>query len=283
VHASDLQLAIYDQRQAQYRYQVDIYYQKIIGLEVQLTRSEHDVRAFSSRLQIATALEAKRRARTIAGRHPDQWLGAEDLRIEMQHNPTDATAAAADIPSAIHFLGVLKEAGLGTPLTSGRRSAYTRRLQNGMSGQRSTGSTGPASGAECRAVSGRGINLTAASGSGQGTPKPLLNSGYPSAQRRDLPLKYVEAASLLPTAAEAAHAVVARTLSQPYLVGSGVECWLRRAAERLMTSHTPAASYPWQDADGTSAWSYIGRAKAALRFHREKLGLAARGYWLGDP
>jgi HlyD family type I secretion membrane fusion protein len=92
---TELQLAIYAQRQAQYRYQIEAYDQKIIGLEAQLTRSEHDVQAFSGRLQIASELEAKRREleRLHVGTLINR-LSAEDLRIEMTRNLTDAQGAA---------------------------------------------------------------------------------------------------------------------------------------------------------------------------------------------
>lgn len=93
--STELQLAIFGQRQAQYRYQVESYNQKIIGLEAQLTRAEHDVKAFGDRLQIASEMEAKRREleRLQVGSHMNR-LSAEDMRIEMQRNLTDATGAA---------------------------------------------------------------------------------------------------------------------------------------------------------------------------------------------
>ena len=56
-----LQVAMYGQRQAQYRYQMESYNQKISGLQAQITRAEHDVKAFGQRLQIASVLESKRR------------------------------------------------------------------------------------------------------------------------------------------------------------------------------------------------------------------------------
>jgi len=93
--STELQLAIFGQRQAQYRYQVESYNQKIIGLEAQLTRAEHDVKAFGDRLQIASEMEAKRREleRLQVGSHMNR-LSAEDTRIEMQRNLSDATATA---------------------------------------------------------------------------------------------------------------------------------------------------------------------------------------------
>ena len=56
-----LQVAMYGQRQAQYRYQMESYNQKRSGLQAQVTRAEHDVEAFGQRHQIASVLESKRR------------------------------------------------------------------------------------------------------------------------------------------------------------------------------------------------------------------------------
>ena len=51
-----LQVATFGQRQAQYRYQLESYNQKISGLQAQLIRSEQDVKAFTDRVQIASVL-----------------------------------------------------------------------------------------------------------------------------------------------------------------------------------------------------------------------------------
>ena len=90
-----LQVAIYGQRQAQYRYQMESYNQKISGLQAQLTRAEHDVKAFAERVQIAIVLESKRREleRLQVGSQMNRMI-AEDQRIEMQRNLTDAKGAA---------------------------------------------------------------------------------------------------------------------------------------------------------------------------------------------
>ena len=90
-----LQVATYGQRQAQYRYQMESYNQKISGLQAQLTRSEHDVKAFGERAQIASILESKRREleRLQVGSQMNRLI-AEDQRIEMERNLTDATGAA---------------------------------------------------------------------------------------------------------------------------------------------------------------------------------------------
>ena len=90
-----LQVAIFGQRQAQYRYQMESYNQKISGLQAQLIRSEHDVKAFTERVQIASVLELKRREleRLQVGSQMNRMI-AEDQRIEMERNLTQAQGAA---------------------------------------------------------------------------------------------------------------------------------------------------------------------------------------------
>ncbi|SDE95575.1 type I secretion membrane fusion protein, HlyD family [Bradyrhizobium brasilense] len=90
-----LQVAMYGQRQAQYRYQIESYNQKISGLQAQVTRAEHDVEAFGQRYRIASVLESKRREleRLQVGSQVNRLI-AEDQAIEMQRNLTDATGAA---------------------------------------------------------------------------------------------------------------------------------------------------------------------------------------------
>jgi HlyD family type I secretion membrane fusion protein len=90
-----VQVAIHGQRQAQYRYQMESYNQKISGLQVQLERAAHDIKAFGERLKIANEVEAKRREleRLQFGSLMIR-LVAEDQRIEMQRNLSDATSTA---------------------------------------------------------------------------------------------------------------------------------------------------------------------------------------------
>ena len=90
-----LQVANFGQRQAQYRYQLESYNQKISGLQAQLTRSELDVKAFTERAQIASVLESKRREleRLQVGSQMNRMV-AEDQRIEMERNLSDAKGAA---------------------------------------------------------------------------------------------------------------------------------------------------------------------------------------------
>ncbi|SED81709.1 type I secretion membrane fusion protein, HlyD family [Rhizobiales bacterium GAS188] len=90
-----VQAAIYGQRQAQYRFQMESFAQKISGLQAQLTRAQSDVKAFGERLQIAIELESKRREleRLQVGSQMNR-LSAQDQRIEMQRNFSDATGSA---------------------------------------------------------------------------------------------------------------------------------------------------------------------------------------------
>lgn len=93
--STEVQVAIFGQRQAQYRYQIESYNQKISGLEAQLSRAEHDIKAYSERLRIATELETKRREleHLQIGSQMIRMV-AEDQRIEMQRNLADARSSA---------------------------------------------------------------------------------------------------------------------------------------------------------------------------------------------
>ena len=93
--AAAVQAAIYGQRQAQYRSQIESYTQKIRSLQAQLSRAQSDVKAFTERTEIAADIESKRREleRMQAGSQMNR-LSAQDQRIEMQRNLTDATGAA---------------------------------------------------------------------------------------------------------------------------------------------------------------------------------------------
>lgn len=90
-----VQLAIYGQRQAQYRSHMESYAQKISGLQAQQSRAEGDVKAYTERLGIATELESKRKEleRLQVGSQMNR-LVAQDQRIEMARNLTDATGTA---------------------------------------------------------------------------------------------------------------------------------------------------------------------------------------------
>lgn len=93
--ATAVQVALYGQRQAQYRSQIESYAQKISGLQAQLSRAQSDVKAFTARLGIAGQVEAKRKEleKLQVGSQMNRLI-AEDLRVEMQRNLSDATGAA---------------------------------------------------------------------------------------------------------------------------------------------------------------------------------------------
>jgi hemolysin D len=93
--AAAVQAAIYGQRQAQYRSQIESYTQKINSLQAQLTRAQGDIKGFTERLEIAAEIESRRREleRLQVGSLMNR-LSAQDQRIEMQRNLTDATGAA---------------------------------------------------------------------------------------------------------------------------------------------------------------------------------------------
>lgn len=93
--AAAVQVALYGQRQAQYRSQIDSYTQRIGGLQAQLARAQSDVKAFTHRLGIAREVELKRKEleRLQVGSQMNRLL-AEDLRVEMQRTLSDATGAA---------------------------------------------------------------------------------------------------------------------------------------------------------------------------------------------
>ncbi|MBV8190882.1 MAG: HlyD family type I secretion periplasmic adaptor subunit [Alphaproteobacteria bacterium] len=93
--ATAVQAALYGQRQAQYRAQIDSYTQRISGLQAQLVRAQGDVKAFTQRLAIAAEVEAKRKEleRLQVGSQMNRLM-AEDLRLEIERNLADSTGAA---------------------------------------------------------------------------------------------------------------------------------------------------------------------------------------------
>ena len=93
--ATAVQAALYGQRQAQYRSQIDSFTQRIDGLQAQLVRAQGDVKAFSQRLAIAAEVESKRKEleRLQIGSQMNRLL-AEDLRVEMERNLADAASQA---------------------------------------------------------------------------------------------------------------------------------------------------------------------------------------------
>ncbi len=93
--ATAVQVALYGQRQAQYRYQMESFQQKISGLQTQLSKSELDTKAYGERAEIAGILESKRREleRLQVGSQMNRLL-AQDQHIEMRRNLKDASALA---------------------------------------------------------------------------------------------------------------------------------------------------------------------------------------------
>jgi hemolysin D len=93
--AAAVQAAMYGQRQALYRSQLESYTQKINSLQAQLTRSQGDIKAFTERLEIAADIEARRKEleRLQVGSLMNR-LVAQDQRVEMQRNLSDATSSA---------------------------------------------------------------------------------------------------------------------------------------------------------------------------------------------
>jgi HlyD family type I secretion membrane fusion protein len=93
--AAAVQMAIYAQRQAQYRFDIESFTQKINSLQAELSRAESDVAAYKLRRDIAAELESKRREleRKKVGSQVNRLI-AEDQRIEMDRNLADATGTA---------------------------------------------------------------------------------------------------------------------------------------------------------------------------------------------
>ena len=90
-----VQAAIYGERQAQHRSQIESYTQRINSLEEQVARAQHDIRAYSERRDIAADIESRRREleRLQVGSLMNR-LSAQDQRVEMERNLSDATGTA---------------------------------------------------------------------------------------------------------------------------------------------------------------------------------------------
>jgi HlyD family type I secretion membrane fusion protein len=90
-----VQAAIYGERQAQHRFQMESYIQKISALEVQLIQANVDVQAFKERLQLAADIESKRLQleRMQVGSQMSR-MAAQDDRIEMRRKLDSATTMA---------------------------------------------------------------------------------------------------------------------------------------------------------------------------------------------
>jgi len=106
-----VQAAIYGERQAQHRFQMESYIQKISALEVQLTQAEVDIQAFRERLALAAELESKRRQleRMQVGSQISR-MAAQDDRIEMQRKLDYATSTAHRASRDLHQMTAERDA-----------------------------------------------------------------------------------------------------------------------------------------------------------------------------
>lgn len=93
--AAAVQAALYGERQAQYRSQVESYTQRITSLKEQVARAESDVKAFTERRDIAADIESRRMEleRQNAGSLMNRLI-AQDQRVEMERNLSDARGDA---------------------------------------------------------------------------------------------------------------------------------------------------------------------------------------------
>lgn len=93
--AAAVQAALYGERRAEHRSQIESYTQQIDSLQAEVTRTKGDIKAFAERLRIAADIEAMRRKleRMQVGSLLTR-LSAEDQRVEMQRDLSDATGAA---------------------------------------------------------------------------------------------------------------------------------------------------------------------------------------------
>jgi HlyD family type I secretion membrane fusion protein len=109
--AAAVQAAMYGQRQALYRSQLESYTQKISSLQAQITRAQGDIKAFTERLEIAADIESRRKEleRLQVGSLMNR-LSAQDQRVEMQRNLSDATAAAERASRDLQQMAAEREA-----------------------------------------------------------------------------------------------------------------------------------------------------------------------------
>lgn len=93
--AAAVQAAIYGERRAQYRSQTESYTQRIDSLQEQVTRAQSDIKAYAERAGIAADIESRRREleRLQVGSLMTR-LSAQDQRVEMERNLSDASGAA---------------------------------------------------------------------------------------------------------------------------------------------------------------------------------------------
>src|SRR5262249_12786597 len=93
--AAAVQAAVYGERQAQYRSQIESYTQRINSLKEQLTRAQGDMKAFAERRDIAADIESRRRElEQLKVGSLMNLLSAQDQRVELERNLSDANGAA---------------------------------------------------------------------------------------------------------------------------------------------------------------------------------------------
>jgi len=87
------QAAVYGQRQAEYRSQIESYTQRINSLQEQVTRAQSDIKAYAERRLIAADIESRRREleRLQVGSLLTR-LGAQDQRVELERNLSEPAA-----------------------------------------------------------------------------------------------------------------------------------------------------------------------------------------------
>jgi hemolysin D len=104
--AVQVQAAVYASRQAEKAYKLENYREKIAGLQATVQRAMHDVDVYTSRLEVAKIVEAKRREleRLQVGSQLNT-LSALDSRLEIERGLDEArstiTSATADLQAMI--------------------------------------------------------------------------------------------------------------------------------------------------------------------------------------
>ena len=93
--AAAVQVALYGERHAEYRSKIEGYTQRINSLKEQLIRAQADMKSFTERRDIAADIESRRKEleRLQVGSLMNR-LSAQDQRVEMERNLSDATGTA---------------------------------------------------------------------------------------------------------------------------------------------------------------------------------------------
>jgi hemolysin D len=126
--ASAIQAALFGQRQAQYRAQMDSYEQKINALQATLAQADADIQGYRMRLGYAAELEQKRvqLEQMQVGSSIDR-LSAEDNRAEMARQLADSIATSQQATNNIKEMAAERDGyvhqwfgQIGTDLTTAR-------------------------------------------------------------------------------------------------------------------------------------------------------------------